>query len=58
MFWQNGAENILKRLDSSQFLHQQLSTSFSISNSPVWMDSSTTQQCKELEEVAGGAEVL
>ena len=30
---------------------------FSVSDSPIWMDASTTAQCKELENKVGGAEV-
>ena len=31
---------------------------FSISDSPVWMDSSTTAQCRQLEAAVGGAQAL
>lgn len=31
---------------------------FSISDSPVWMDSSTTAQCRQLEATVGGAQAL
>lgn len=31
---------------------------FSVADSPVWMDSSTTGQCKRLEDTVGGPEVL
>lgn len=31
---------------------------FSISDSPVWMDSSTTEQCQILETFMGGAEAV
>ncbi|GJQ84749.1 hypothetical protein Trydic_g4878, partial [Trypoxylus dichotomus] len=58
VYWQKGADDKLKHLDSDQFLHQQLSTYFSVINSPVWMDSSTTKYCRELEEAVGGAEEL
>jgi len=29
---------------------------FSVPHSPVWMDASTTEQCRHLEEALGGAE--
>ncbi|XP_050297217.1 xylulose kinase-like isoform X2 [Anthonomus grandis grandis] len=58
VYWQNGAEDSLKNLNPSEFLHEQLSHSFSVSNSPIWMDSSTTKQCGELEMAVGGAEAL
>ena len=41
-----------------RFLHTQLSSAFSVQDSPVWMDSSTHAQCRQLEEAAGGAEQL
>lgn len=31
---------------------------FSVSDSPIWMDSSTTSQCRELEKAVGGAQHL
>ncbi|CAG9766878.1 unnamed protein product [Ceutorhynchus assimilis] len=58
VYWQRGSEETLKKLDPSQFLHEQLAHSFSVTNSPIWMDSSTTKQCKELEEAVGGPEEL
>ncbi|KAK9703863.1 FGGY family of carbohydrate kinase [Popillia japonica] len=58
VYWQNGADDKLRHLDAGQFLHQQLSTYFSITNSPIWMDSSTTKECRELEESVGGPEEL
>lgn len=58
MYWQIGAENILKSMDPSHFLHSQLASCFSVSQSPVWMDSSTTKQCQKLEDAVGGPEVM
>ncbi|KAJ3650324.1 hypothetical protein Zmor_022019 [Zophobas morio] len=55
VFWQKGSEKILASLDPGQFLHQQLASSFTVNNSPVWMDASTTVQCRQLEEAVGGA---
>lgn len=55
VYWQNGSEQRLANLNPDEFLHQQLATTFSITNSPIWMDSSTTEQCKQLEEAVGGA---
>ena len=31
---------------------------FSIPASPIWMDSSTTQQCRQLEQNMGGAQIV
>ncbi|XP_017260951.3 xylulose kinase, partial [Kryptolebias marmoratus] len=55
VFWRKGASQILDRLDPDQNLHQQLQDSFSVLDSPVWMDSSSGQQCQDLQAAAGGA---
>ncbi|CAJ1081570.1 xylulose kinase isoform X1 [Xyrichtys novacula] len=55
VYWRTGASETLKTLDPDQTLNQQLQSSFSVSDSPVWMDSSSTQQCQHLERAAGGA---
>lgn len=54
VYWNNGAENVLQNLNPSLFLHQQLACSFSVNQSPTWMDSSTSKQCKLLEDIVGG----
>ena len=43
---------------SSGFLHSQLAHAFSVLDSPVWMDSSTSTECEQLEAAVGGAYVL
>ncbi|XP_008292824.1 xylulose kinase [Stegastes partitus] len=58
VFWRTGASQTLEQLDPDQNLHRLLQGSFSVSDSPVWMDSSTRQQCLDLEAAAGGAERL
>lgn len=58
VYWQKGAEDTLKKLNPSQFLHEQLSHSFSVTNSPIWMDASSTKQCKQLEDAVGGPKEL
>ncbi|XP_066902880.1 xylulose kinase-like [Halyomorpha halys] len=58
VYWAAGAEEQLKSLDDAQFLHSQLASCFTIASSPVWQDSSTTAQCRSLEEAVGGAEEL
>ena len=45
---------MLSSCQPDKFLHQQLSSAFSVQDSPVWMDSSTTQQCRTLEQAVGG----
>lgn len=55
VYWRSGARSMLNNLESDKFLHQQLAHAFSLMDSPVWMDSSTTKQCQELEQAVGGA---
>jgi xylulokinase len=48
----------LTSLDPRQPLPSQLADAFSRACSPVWMDSSTTAECREIEEAVGGAAAL
>ncbi|CAH1635529.1 unnamed protein product [Spodoptera littoralis] len=56
VWWSKDAESKLGKLSPDEFLHTQLATAF-VSDSPVWMDSSTTVDCKELEEAIGAEEL-
>nr|XP_018668028.1 xylulose kinase-like [Ciona intestinalis] len=58
VYWKNGSSKTLENLDNSQSLHEQLKDCFSLKNSPIWMDSSTTAECKHLEDTVGGAQAL
>ena len=61
VYWKKGSEKLLQSLNSSKSLYENISASkscFSIDNSPIWMDSSTTEQCKRLENAIGGAATL
>jgi xylulokinase len=49
-------EESLKGLDSTLPYHRQLQHVFSRDVSPVWMDSSTHEECLEITEVLGGPE--
>ncbi|XP_051124599.1 xylulose kinase 2-like [Andrographis paniculata] len=55
VYWKKGSISTLSSLDPTQPLAAQLSGSFSIKDSPIWMDSSTTEQCKAIEKAVGGA---
>ncbi|XP_041988897.1 xylulose kinase [Aricia agestis] len=57
VWWAKGAENKLGSLSPDDFLHTQLATAF-LTNSPVWMDSSTSAECRALEEAVGGKQKL
>ncbi|XP_033624446.1 xylulose kinase-like isoform X1 [Asterias rubens] len=58
VFWKAGTSLRLGNLQPSQMLHEQLVDSFVVPNSPVWMDSSTTAQCRNLEQVMGGPQTV
>jgi len=58
VYWRIGAQKILEELQPERFLHDQLASAFSLLDSPIWMDSSTTEQCLQLEEYLGGPETL
>ncbi|CAI9116051.1 OLC1v1017101C1 [Oldenlandia corymbosa var. corymbosa] len=55
VYWKNGSRAILTSLDSKKPLVEQLGNAFSTKESPVWMDSSTTEQVKDIEKAVGGA---
>ncbi|KAG6441669.1 hypothetical protein O3G_MSEX001921, partial [Manduca sexta] len=57
VWWSKDAEAKLGSLSGDDFVHTQLATAF-VCDSPVWMDSSTSADCKALEEALGGAEEL
>ena len=58
VYWRTGAEEMLKKLRPDKFMHDELAHAFSILDSPIWMDSSTSEQCKNLETALGGPEEL
>jgi len=53
-----GASATLQGLTAGKSMAEQLGDVFSYPNSPIWRDSSTTAQCKELEASVGGAQEL
>ncbi|XP_028026248.1 xylulose kinase [Bombyx mandarina] len=57
VWWSKDAEAKLGSLSSDDFLHTQLASAF-LCDSPVWMDSSTSADCRALEEAMGGPEEL
>nr|KAF6311464.1 xylulokinase [Myotis myotis] len=58
IYWKAGASRVLTSLSPDLPLHEQLQACFSIHDCPVWMDSSTTAQCRQLEAAVGGAQAL
>ncbi|CAH2040183.1 unnamed protein product, partial [Iphiclides podalirius] len=57
VWWAKGSESKLGNLSPEEFLHTQLATTFVV-DSPVWMDSSTSTDCRAIEEAVGGPEEL
>lgn len=55
VFWRKGASETLRQLDPDRDLLHLLQHSFSVLDSPVWMDSSSSQQCDDLQQAVGGA---
>lgn len=58
VYWRRGASQILRQMEPEKSLHLLLQGAFSVADSPVWMDSSTTEQCQYLESTLGGAQRL
>jgi xylulokinase len=50
------APAVLRSLNPSRKLAPQLSMIFSRAQSPVWLDTSTGKQCREIEDALGGAD--
>ncbi|XP_037486256.1 xylulose kinase 2-like isoform X3 [Triticum dicoccoides] len=54
VYWGRGAGAALASLDPARGLAPQLAGAFAAPESPVWMDSSSTAQCREVEAALGG----
>ncbi|XP_047267036.1 xylulose kinase 2-like isoform X4 [Capsicum annuum] len=54
VYWKNGSFEILSSLDPKEPLVSQFLGAFSMEESPIWMDCSTTEQCKAIEVAVGG----
>ncbi|BAT18229.1 xylulose kinase 2 isoform X1 [Oryza sativa Japonica Group] len=55
VYWKRGAAAVLASLDPARGLAPQLAAALATTESPVWMDSSTAAQCREVEAAVGGA---
>lgn len=58
VWWRTGAGKVLEGMDSSKCLHEILESSFSLEHSPTWLDSSTSAECKSIEDFLGGSKPL
>lgn len=55
VYWKRGSSAILSSLEPKKALVEQFGNAFSVKESPIWMDTSTSLQCKEIENAVGGA---
>ncbi|EJU03510.1 D-xylulose kinase [Dacryopinax primogenitus] len=58
VYWTQEAEQLLESLDPGKTLTEQLGKALSQPTAPTWQDSSTTKECRQLEEYVGGAQKL
>lgn len=58
VYWSEDAEELLKTLNPTKSLEEQLQGAFSHPYSPNWQDSSTQNECNQFEEILGGPEEL
>jgi xylulokinase len=58
VFWKTGAAALLAGLKPGLPLRAQLAGAFAVAESPVWMDSSTTAECRAREAALGGAQAV
>ena len=58
VYWSKHAEKLLAALDPKHSLAEYLDKAFVLECGPIWMDSSTGKECRELEEAVGGAQNL
>lgn len=58
-YWRTGARAALQGLSAAGGpLKAQLGGAFRLADSPIWMDSSTGEQCRALEAALGGPEAV
>ncbi|CAO0802749.1 unnamed protein product [Mucor circinelloides] len=54
VYWNKSGIDKLSQLDDKSTLANQLKDAFSINQSPIWQDASTTTECRALEDLVGG----
>lgn len=59
LYWSEKGIQALEDLDADRFLHSQIDDmAFTMTRTPIWMDSTTAKQCIEMEEAIGGRDVM
>lgn len=54
VWWRRETSQLLANLNPDEYLHKALVSAFSARDSPIWMDSSTTDECRMIERQVGG----
>ncbi|VDD95317.1 unnamed protein product [Enterobius vermicularis] len=54
VYWNQKATSLLSNLNPSTSLRESLQDALATIHSPIWMDSSTTEECRLMEENVGG----
>ena len=54
VYWSEGGVTSLTGLNPALSLRDNLKSAFVVENSPIWMDSSTGEECRQLEASVGG----
>lgn len=54
VWWRRESSAALANLNPDEYLHKSLVSVFSLRDSPIWMDSSTTDECRMMEKLVGG----
>lgn len=58
VWWRRESHNLLANLNPDEYLHKALVGAFTLRDTPIWMDSSTTKECKQIEIYLGGPRKL
>ena len=58
VYWKRGSRQKLKSLVTDRSLFDQLKDAFSVADAPTWMDSTVTEEARQIEEAVGGQEEM
>jgi xylulokinase len=58
VYLRQGTDKKLSSLNPQEPIYVQMEQGFAVNDSPVWMDSSTSEECRSLEKRMGGAQAL
>lgn len=58
VWWRRNSSALLANLCPDDYLHKALVSAFVLKDTPIWMDSSTSEECELMEKYVGGAREL